>query len=90
MYEPTKQIIVVTNNTTHYRVRGQLGTIITVSCNIGILFAFIAGNFLSYMTFTYCLIAIPVLFLVVFVGFPESPTYLMMIDEPKVRLYIYM
>lgn len=68
------------------RVRGQLGTIITVSCNIGILIAFIAGNFMPYFTFTYYMAGIPLVFLVIFIGFPESPTYLMMIDQPTVRI----
>lgn len=66
------------------RVRGQLGTVITVACNFGILLAFVLGNHLSYYTFAYCMIAIPAVFLLAFVMVPESPAYLMMIDEPKV------
>lgn len=69
-----------------HSVRGTLGTIITVSCNFGILLSFIAGHLLTYAELPYYLIAIPVLFLVLFVWFPESPIYLMMNNEPKVQI----
>lgn len=70
-------------NSTFNRVRGQLGTIITVSVNFGILLIFIAGNFLLYHVIIFCAMAIPAIFLAAFVFFPESPHYLMLIDEPK-------
>lgn len=54
-----------------------------VSRSFGILLIFVAGNFMSYETIIHYMITIPVVFLAVFVFFPESPQYLMRIDEPK-------
>lgn len=67
-----------------YRVRGTLGTIITVSCNFGVVLGFLAAIYLKYTIIPYVMMCIPVVFLVVFMWFPESPTYLMLINEPKV------
>lgn len=72
-----------------YRVRGTLGTIITVSANIGILFAFIAGDLISYASFPVYLMAMPVIFLLVFISFPESPIYLMMMNRNEVTYKIF-
>lgn len=70
-----------------YRVRGTLGTFITVSCNLGIVLGFLAANYMGYMTIPYVMMGIPVIFLGIFVWFPESPNYLMLINEPKVCLH---
>lgn len=80
--------IILLNSVNIFRVRGSLGTIITVSANIGILMAFIAGDLISYATFPVYLIAMPVIFLLVFISFPESPIYLMMMNRPKVKYKI--
>lgn len=59
------------------RVRGSLGSLLVFSCNIGILFAFVLGNYVSYIASPIILLAIPVAFLVSIVFFPESPQCLM-------------
>lgn len=58
-------------------VRGSLGSLLVLNCNIGILIAFVLGNYLSYTTGVIVLASLPILFLIVFPFFPESPQYLM-------------
>lgn len=60
-----------------YRIRGALGSIVTLTANSGILIGFLVGNYFSYEMVPKILLAFPVLFLVCFYFFPESPYYLM-------------
>ncbi|XP_015117611.1 facilitated trehalose transporter Tret1 [Diachasma alloeum] len=58
-------------------VRGQYGSILVFSVNIGILTAYIFGAILPYNIFAICALVIPMLFLGGFVFMPETPIYLM-------------
>lgn len=66
-------------------VRGSLGSLLVLSCNVGILIAFILGNYVTYCIQPIILASLPVLFFVVFAFFPESPQYLMKIGKEEVR-----
>lgn len=64
-------------------VRGSLGSLLVLSCNIGILIAFICGNYLNYTLQPVVLASLPILFFVTFSFFPESPQYLMKVGKEK-------
>lgn len=66
-------------------VRGSLGSLLVLSCNIGILIAFIAGNYLTYNISPIIHASLPILFFMAFVFFPESPQYLMKIGKEEVN-----
>lgn len=66
-------------------VRGSLGSLLVVSCNIGILMGFILGNYLTYTTQPIVHVLLPIIFFVAFAFFPESPQYLMKIGKDKVK-----
>ncbi|XP_037811226.1 facilitated trehalose transporter Tret1-like [Lucilia sericata] len=68
-------IPVYTTEISEDRVRGKLGTLLVLSCNIGILFAFILGNYFSYDIAAWILSALPLTFLITFIFLPESPQY---------------
>ncbi|CAD7088651.1 unnamed protein product [Hermetia illucens] len=59
------------------RIRGALGTFFSFSCNIGILTAYVLGNYMSYNTSPYIFIGVTVLYFVLLLFLPESPIYLM-------------
>ncbi|XP_065357204.1 facilitated trehalose transporter Tret1 [Calliphora vicina] len=69
-------IPVYTTELSEDRVRGKLGTFMVLSCNIGILFAFILGNYFSYDLVAWILSSLPLTFLITFIFLPESPQYL--------------
>lgn len=56
------------------------------ACNIGILFAFILGNFFSYITSPIVLMGIPVLFLMGILFFPETPQFLIKCGKEEVGI----
>lgn len=66
-------------------VRGSLGSLLVLSCNIGILIAFIIGNYLTYTIQLFIHASLPILFFVSFAFFPESPQYLMKIGKEEVK-----
>lgn len=57
------------------RIRGILGTLLTLSVNIGILIGYIGGTYLSYTTVPYILMIFPILFICIFVFMPNTPQY---------------
>lgn len=59
------------------RVRGTLNSMLILACNAGVLFAFVIAGFLDYSEQLKINIMLPVLFLVAFYFFPESPEYLL-------------
>lgn len=67
-------------------VRGTLGSLLVLSCNIGILIAFILGNYLSYHIQAIILALVPVLFCIAFSFFPETPQYLMTMGKEEVKI----
>ncbi|XP_069687043.1 facilitated trehalose transporter Tret1-2 homolog [Periplaneta americana] len=56
-------------------VRGALGSYIMLFANSGILFSFALGSHVSYYTFAYIVILVPILYLLGFIWLPETPTY---------------
>jgi MFS family permease len=58
------------------RVRGRLGSMLVLSCNIGILFAYVAGYFVNYVESACIMLPIPMVFFIGFLFFPDTPTYL--------------
>ncbi|XP_069693193.1 facilitated trehalose transporter Tret1-like isoform X2 [Periplaneta americana] len=57
-------------------VRGLLCSIAQVTCNLGILCSYAVGASGSYLALNITCLAIPVIFLLMFVWMPESPHYL--------------
>lgn len=58
------------------KIRGTLGAILSITCNIGILLGFILCYYLDYFTVTYIALAFCILFSVGCMFLPESPQYL--------------
>lgn len=58
-------------------VRGRLGSLMMMSANLGILLAFVAGNYLSYQLVPRLFIWLPIIFLLSVFFFPETPFYCM-------------
>lgn len=59
------------------KIRGVLASALTLTMNLGILIGFIFGYLFEYSLVPKMMLAIPLLFLVTFYFFPESPWYLM-------------
>lgn len=59
------------------RVRGVLGSTLVLTANMGILLAFVLGNYCDYTMTPKVVIALTVLFVILFSFFPESPSFLM-------------
>ncbi|KAL0112234.1 hypothetical protein PUN28_011947 [Cardiocondyla obscurior] len=57
-------------------IRGMLASILVFSVNFGILLAYILGGVMSFRTFPLPVIALLIVFLVLFIFMPESPVYL--------------
>lgn len=57
-------------------VRGTLGSYLTLFTNAGVLFAYVIGSYVSYYTFAYTAIAIPVIYVLGLIWLPETPNYL--------------
>ncbi|KAJ8920252.1 hypothetical protein NQ315_011913 [Exocentrus adspersus] len=63
-------------------VRGSLGSFMQLFIVIGLLFSYVLGPYLSIQFFNIILLIPPVVFLVVFLFFiPESPYYLVQVDD---------
>lgn len=60
-----------------------MGSLFVFALNLGILLAFIVGNWISYYTAQIILFSIPVTFLICFLFLPETPAYLMKTNRPK-------
>ncbi|XP_034119712.1 facilitated trehalose transporter Tret1 [Drosophila albomicans] len=59
-------------------VRGILGTFLVLTCNIGIVLAFVLGYYFNYATVSWIVATLSVLFFVCFWFMPETPQYLML------------
>lgn len=60
---------------TFTRIRGRLGSLLMVSLNSGMLAAFIIGHFCSYSVAANVQLILPLVFVVSFTFFPETPQY---------------
>ncbi|XP_053697379.1 facilitated trehalose transporter Tret1-like [Sabethes cyaneus] len=58
------------------RIRGSLGAFFILFINMGTLVSFVVGTYLSYHITSYILIFLPILFLLCFMQFPETPQHL--------------
>lgn len=68
-----------------FSVRGRLGSLLMLSANSGFLFAFLAGHYMTYHTIPYIGIVISIVYLAVFLYFPETPTFLLRQKNEKVN-----
>lgn len=68
------------------KIRGFLGSTVMLSWNIGLLVAFIVGDYIYCMLTPFLYVAFNVLFYVMFVRLPDSPVYLAKKGRILVRL----
>ena len=59
------------------RLRGSLGTTVSIMSHAGILFSYAVGSYSQYHNFAITCLAVPVLFLISFIWMPETPIYLL-------------
>jgi SP family facilitated glucose transporter-like MFS transporter 8 len=64
------------SETAQETVRGALGSYLTLFTNAGVLFAYIVGSHVSYYTFAYTALVVPILYIVGLIWLPETPNYL--------------
>jgi SP family facilitated glucose transporter-like MFS transporter 8 len=57
-------------------VRGALGSYLTLFTNAGVVFAYIIGSYVSYYTFAYIAVILPILYILGLLWLPETPNYL--------------
>lgn len=67
-------------------IRGTLGSLINLLCNLGMLMELVLANYVSYATQAKIFLAMSALFVLLFQAFPESPDYLLSKDNIKVHL----
>lgn len=60
----------------HKDIRGTLGTQLIFGNNTGVLISFVVGHWLPYGQRAPVLIAFPILFVLAFARFPETPAFL--------------
>lgn len=65
------------------KIRGYLGSMMTVDLKLGILIEFVIGPFLSVRNLALISLAAPCLFVVTFVWLPESPYYFLRCDAKQ-------
>ena len=58
------------------KVRGTLGSTFVFACNLGLLFSYICGEYLQYLTIPWVMIPPTLIFIVFFIRVPNSPTFL--------------
>ncbi|RVE46342.1 hypothetical protein evm_008965 [Chilo suppressalis] len=58
-------------------IRGTLGSLVVLSQNMGNLFVYVMGAYLSYHAILWILLAVPLVHLLVFTSMPETPSYLL-------------
>lgn len=59
------------------KIRGALGSLLPLTCNVGIFLVFVLGNFFSFSVVPVISLTAPILFLFLFMFFPETPQFLM-------------
>lgn len=60
-----------------YRIRGRLGSLLSLYLNIGILLGYTGGAYLDFRTVPYVMIPFPILFFCAFMCMPNTPQYLL-------------
>lgn len=69
-----------------HSIRGSLGSLMMMSANLGILLAFVAGNYLPFEWVPRLFICLPIIFLLTVLFFPETPFYFMRTNREMVRI----
>lgn len=64
-------------------VRGAIGSLLTLNFNIGILFGYIGGTYLTYAQVPYVMIAFPIIFLFMFGFMPDSAQHFLRSGKPE-------
>lgn len=67
-------------------VRGTLGSLLTLSQNLGVLIMYIIGTYMSYYGAIYSIIWLPFLSFLLLLKAPESPAYLLKIGKINVSI----
>lgn len=67
-----------------FRNRGTLVSSVTLGGNFGMILAFISGAFCNFYTTPIVVIALTIVFVILFSFFPESPTFLVKMDQKAV------
>lgn len=64
-------------------VRGVLGTFLVLTCNIGVLLAFVLGYYFDYVTVAWIVSSLSILFVICFWFMPETPQHLVLRQRPE-------
>lgn len=76
----------------YFSVRGVLGTFLVLTCNVGVLLAFVLGYFFDYVTVAWLIASLSILFIICFWFMPETPQHLVLRqrhDEAEKSLRYY-
>ncbi|KAL7028651.1 hypothetical protein ACKWTF_005938 [Chironomus riparius] len=74
------------------KVRGILGSLLVLVCNVGLLFAYICGGYFDYFTQIYLILPFSAAFILLFAKYPDSPSSLMkrkLFDEAEKSFLFY-
>lgn len=77
-------------------IRGTLGSLINLTCNLGMVVELVLANYVSYATQAKIFLAVSTAFVLLFQAFPESPDYLLSKGKIKVHcicstlVFVYM
>ncbi|KAG4074992.1 hypothetical protein HA402_014571 [Bradysia odoriphaga] len=74
---------VIIAEVTEDRVRGMLTSILSLACNAGVLLAFVVGHFFDYTIVAQILLIVPIIYVLVVVPFPETPSYLLSMNRTE-------
>lgn len=67
-------------------VRGSLGSTVVFACNLGLFCSYVCGEYIGYLTIPWVMAPVTVIFLVLFIKVPDSPTFLAKKDLYEVSL----
>lgn len=68
------------------RIRGRLGTFLSLYLNAGVLLGYIAGTYLPYNVIPYAMVSCPLAFIGLFAFVPSTPQHLLAIGDVVVSL----
>lgn len=72
------------------KIRGALGSLFILSQNFGYLVVYVAGDIFSFNSVLWLCTAIPFLHMLLFLGVPETPVYLIKQGKVKVSTNVYI
>lgn len=65
-------------------MRGSLGSLLTISINIGMLLGFMIGSYIPYTYQPIVALSVPIFFNVLFFRFPNTPQFLLKTGQVEV------